>query len=29
YTESVYRNGIVRPESLPGVEIDLDVLFAP
>jgi Uma2 family endonuclease len=28
YTESVYRGGIVRPESLPGVVIDLDVLFA-
>ena len=29
YIESVYRGGMVRPESLPGVEIDLDVLFAP
>lgn len=29
YTEAVYRGGIVRPESLPGVSIDLDVLFAP
>ena len=29
YSESVYRGGIVRPESLPAVEIDLDVLFAP
>ena len=29
YTESVYRGGIVRPESLPGVAIDLDALFAP
>ena len=28
YTESVYRGGIVRPESLPGVAIDLDALFA-
>ena len=29
YTETVYRGGMVRPESLPGVAIDLDVLFAP
>jgi Uma2 family endonuclease len=29
YTETVYRGGIVRPESLPGVAIDLDELFAP
>ena len=29
YTETVYRGGIVRPESLPGVAIDLDALFAP
>jgi Uma2 family endonuclease len=28
YTESVYHGGIVRPESLPGVEIDIDALFA-
>jgi Uma2 family endonuclease len=28
YTESVYRGGIVRPESLTGVEIDLDAPFA-
>ena len=28
YAESVYRNGVVRPESLPGVAIDLDALFA-
>ena len=28
YTESVYRGGIVHPESLPGVAIDLDALFA-
>jgi Uma2 family endonuclease len=28
YTELVYRGGIVRPESLPGVIIDLDALFA-
>jgi hypothetical protein len=24
----LYRGGIVRPESLPGVAIDLDALFA-
>jgi Uma2 family endonuclease len=29
YTESIYRGGIVCPESLPGVAIDLDSLFAP
>jgi Uma2 family endonuclease len=29
YTESVYRGGIAPPESLPGVAIDLDALFAP
>jgi Uma2 family endonuclease len=29
YTETVYRGGIVRPESLPGVAIDLDALFTP
>ena len=28
YTESVYRGGIVHQESLPGVAIDLDALFA-
>ncbi len=28
YTESVYHGGIVRSESLPGVAIDLDTLFA-
>ena len=28
YTESVYREGIVRPESLPGVAIDLVALFS-
>jgi len=28
YAESVYRGGIVRPESLTGVEIDLDAPFA-
>jgi Uma2 family endonuclease len=28
YAESTYRGGIVRPESLPGVSIDLDALFA-
>jgi Uma2 family endonuclease len=28
YTEAVYRGGIVRPESLTGVTIDLDELFA-
>jgi Uma2 family endonuclease len=27
YAESVYRGGIVIPESLPGVAIDLDALF--
>jgi Uma2 family endonuclease len=29
YTNTVYRDGIVRPESLPGVAIDLDALFEP
>ncbi len=28
YAESVYRGGIVNPESLSGVAIDLDALFA-
>jgi len=28
YAESVYRGGIVRAESLPGVAIDLEALFA-
>jgi Uma2 family endonuclease len=28
FTKSVYRGGIVRPESLPGVAIDLEALFA-
>jgi Uma2 family endonuclease len=28
YMESVYRGDIVHPESLPGVVIDLDALFA-
>ena len=28
YEETVYRGGLVRPESLPGVAIDLDALFA-
>lgn len=28
YTKKVYRDGIVRPESLPGVSIDLEALFA-
>jgi Uma2 family endonuclease len=28
YTESVSRGRIMRPESLPGVAIDLDALFA-
>lgn len=27
YTESIYRGGTVRLESLPGVAIDLDTLF--
>lgn len=27
YVETIHRVGIVRPESLPGVEIDLDTLF--
>lgn len=27
YTESIYRDGILRPESLPSVVIDLDTLF--
>ena len=29
YRESIYRGGIVRAESLPGVEINLDALFEP
>jgi Uma2 family endonuclease len=28
YAETVYVGGLVRPASLPGVEIDLDALFA-
>jgi Uma2 family endonuclease len=28
YTETMYRSGRVRPSVLPGVEIDLDGLFA-
>ena len=28
YTESVYRGGTVHPQSLPGVAIDLELLFA-
>jgi len=28
YTESIYRGGIVHRESLPGVAIDLEALFA-
>jgi Uma2 family endonuclease len=27
YIESIYRDGIVRPQSLPGVETDLESLF--
>ena len=27
FAEAVYHGGIVRPQSLPGVSIDLDVLF--
>ena len=27
YVESVYRDGVVRPEWLPNVTIDLDALF--
>lgn len=27
YVDTVYHGGIVRPESLPGVETDLDLLF--
>jgi Uma2 family endonuclease len=27
YAETLYRGGIVRPQSLPGVSIDLDALF--
>ena len=27
YTKTVYRGGMVHPDSLPGVEIDLDALF--
>ena len=29
YAETVYREGIVQPEFLPGVEIDLETLFSP
>ena len=29
YSESIYTEGIVRPESLPGVAIDLEELFEP
>lgn len=29
YAETDYRGGVVRPESLPGVEIDLDRLLPP
>ncbi len=29
YAESVYRDGTVRPESLPNVVIDFDTLFEP
>jgi Uma2 family endonuclease len=28
YEETIYREGIVRPASLPGVEIDLGELFS-
>jgi Uma2 family endonuclease len=28
YAESIYRGGLVHPESLPNVAIDLDALFA-
>ena len=28
YAKSIYHGGKVRPESLPGVEVDLDALFA-
>jgi hypothetical protein len=27
YVESIYHGGIVHPEFLPGVAIDLEVLF--
>jgi Uma2 family endonuclease len=27
YTKTVYRGGMVHPESLPGIAIDLDALF--
>jgi Uma2 family endonuclease len=29
YAEAVFRDGVVRPESLPGVTIELDALFEP
>jgi Uma2 family endonuclease len=29
YSEIVYGAGVVQPESLPGVAIDLETLFAP
>lgn len=29
YTASIFRSGIVRPQSLPGVAIDVELLFAP
>lgn len=29
YAETIYREGVVYPESLPGVAIDLEALFAP
>ena len=28
YAEAIYREGVVRPSALPGVEIDLVSLFA-
>lgn len=29
YTESIYRSGTVRAESLPDVEFDIELLFGP
>jgi Uma2 family endonuclease len=29
YSETIYRDGVVHSDSLPGVVIDLETLFAP
>jgi Uma2 family endonuclease len=29
YAETMYRDGVIHPDSLPGVAIDLEALFAP